>query len=90
MSAWMEIMLWAIQTYSQSWPNSFISAIVGDAGDSPAWAIIIPKLDFQSQMKISQQNKRLADVVNVNAEHELRKFRGHIRENKYMWVFICS
>ena len=61
-----------------------------DTGDSPAWAVIISKLDFQSQMKISQQNKRLADAVNVNAEHELRKFRGHIRDNKYMWVSICS
>ena len=56
----------------------------GGRGDSPAWDVIIQKLDFQSQMKISQQNKHLAEVVKVNAEHELRKFRRHIQEDKYM------
>ena len=56
----------------------------GGRGDSPAWDIIIQKLDFQSQMKISQQNKHLAEVVKVNAESELRKFRRHIQEDKYM------
>ena len=56
----------------------------GDNGDSPAWDVIIRKLDFQSQMKISQQNKHLAEVVKVNAESELRKFRRHIQEDKYM------
>ena len=55
-----------------------------DHGDSPAWGVIIQKLDFQSQMKISQQNKHLAEVVKVNAESELRKFRRHIKEDKYM------
>ena len=57
---------------------------VGD--DNPAWDILIRKLDFQSQMKIYQQSQRLADVINVNAEHELRKFRRHIRDDKYMYV----
>ena len=38
--------------------------------DHPAWDIIIRKLDFQSQMKISQQNQRLANIVAMNAEHE--------------------
>ena len=57
---------------------------VGD--DNPAWDILIRKLDFQSQMKIYQQSQRLADVVNENAEHELRKFRRHIRDDKYMYV----
>ena len=56
----------------------------GGRGDSPAWDVIIQKLDFQSQMKISQQNKHLAEVVKVNAESELRKFRRHIQEDKYM------
>ena len=56
----------------------------GGCGDSPAWDVIIQKLDFQSQMKISQQNKHLAEVVKVNAESELRKFRRHIQEDKYM------
>ena len=56
----------------------------GVGGDNVAWDILIPKLDFQSQMKISQQNQRLAEVVKTNAEHELRKFQGHIRDYKYM------
>ena len=38
--------------------------------DHPAWDIIIRKLDFQSQMKISQQNQLLANIVAMNAEHE--------------------
>ena len=55
-----------------------------DVADHPAWDIIIEKLDFQSQMKISQLNHRLADAVNLNAESELRKFQRHIQEDKYM------
>ena len=41
-------------------------------------------------MKISQQNQHLADVVELNAEHELRKFRRHIRDHKYMLVNISQ
>ena len=53
-------------------------------GDHPAWDIIIRKLDYKSQMKISWQNHRLADIVKINAESDLRKFKRHIREDKYM------
>ena len=56
----------------------------GVGGDHPAWDIIIRKLDYESQMKISQQNQRLADIVKMNSESELRKFKRHIREDKYM------
>ena len=56
----------------------------GVGGAHPAWNIIIGKLDFHNQWKISQQNKRLADVVATNAESQLRKFRRHIQEDKYM------
>ena len=56
----------------------------GVGGDHLAWDIIISRLDYKSQMKMSQQNKRLAEVVLMNAESELRKFRCHIQENKYM------
>ena len=56
----------------------------GIGGDHPAWDIIIPKLDYQSQKKMSQQNQRLADIVKINAESDLRKFKRHIREDKYM------
>ena len=56
----------------------------GVGGDHLAWDIIIPKLDYQSQMKLSQQNRRLAEVVQMNAESEIRKFKRHIQEDKYM------
>merc|ERR1712147_284532 len=55
---------------------------VGD--DILAWDIFIKKLDFESQMKISQQNRHLANVVNLNAQHQLKKFERHIREDKYI------
>ena len=56
----------------------------GVGGDHLAWDIIIRKLDYKSQLKISQQNQRLAEVVHLNAESEIRKFQRHIREDKYM------
>ena len=56
----------------------------GIGGDHPAWNIIIGKLDYKSQMKLSVQNQRLADIVKINAESDLRKFKRHIREDKYM------
>ena len=69
----------------QSLTETRISEVViGVGGDHRAWDILISKLDFQSQMKIAQQNQRLADAVQVNAEHEIRKFRSHIRDDKYM------
>ena len=58
--------------------------VEGVGGDHLAWNIIISKLDYQSQMKMSQQNKRLAEVVQMNAESDLRKFRRQIQENKFM------
>ena len=53
-------------------------------GDHLAWDIIIPKIDFESQIKMRSQNQRLANVVEQNADYELQKYRRHIRENKYM------
>ena len=53
-------------------------------GDHSGWDILIGKLDFQSQFKISQQNKRLAEMVKLNAEYQLRVFRRRIRDNRYM------
>ena len=52
--------------------------------NDPAWDIIIPKMNFESQMKIRQLNHRLAAVVEQNADYELQKYRRHIQENKYM------
>ena len=56
----------------------------GIGGIHPAWDIIIPKLDSKSQMKISQLNQHLAEIVKMNAESKLRKYRRQIQENKYM------
>ena len=53
-------------------------------GDHTGWDILIGKLDFRSQFKISQQNKRLAEIVKLNAEYQLRVFRRRIRDNRYM------
>ena len=64
-----------------------------DGGHSLAWdmdllcklcSIVIERLDFETQMKIAQLNRRLADVVELNAQHQLKKFQRHIREDKYM------
>ena len=53
-------------------------------GNHPSWNIIIPYLNFQSQLKMSQQNHRLADLVKFNAEYQLKKFRRRLQEDKYM------
>ena len=53
-------------------------------GDHSGWNILIRKLDYRSQYKISQQNEWLAEIVKINAEYQLEKFRRHIRDNKYM------
>ena len=53
-------------------------------GDHLAWQIIIPKLNYQSQLKMSHQNKNLEEIVKMNAESDLKKFQRHIQENKYM------
>lgn len=57
---------------------------VGGHRQVPAWNIIIKKLDFQSLMKISQQNQELEALVRENAEYELQKLRRHIKDNKYI------
>ena len=54
------------------------------SNDHLAWNIIIPELDYNSQLKICQQSQRLAQIVQRKAETDLRKFRREIQENKYM------
>ena len=56
----------------------------GIGGDHPAWDIIIGRLDYKSQMKMSHQNQNLAEIVKSNAESKLRKFKRQIRDDKYM------
>ena len=48
------------------------------------YTIVCPKLDFGTQIRISRLNRRLACVVESNAQHQLKKFKRHIREDKYM------
>ena len=47
-------------------------------------SIVNIPLDFETQRTISQLNRRLADIVDSNAEHQLKKFKRHIQEDKYM------
>ena len=52
--------------------------------DNFAWNLVVRKLDYQSQMKIAQQNQHLAEVVDINATHELKKYRRRLQEDKYL------
>jgi len=56
----------------------------GVPGDQFAWNLVVRKLDCRSQMKIAQQNRHLAEVVDNNATHELQKYRRRLQENKYI------
>ena len=52
--------------------------------DSLVWELVVGKLGYITQMKLSQVNRRLADIVDQNAERTLRKFRSLLQEDKYM------
>ena len=59
----------------------------GVGGDHPAWDIIIKKLDFQSQMKLSHQSHRLGKFPNSFStavrsilEAKLRYFFSHVTQ----------
>ena len=65
-------------------PTEVDKLVANVDGKSPAWDILVRRLDFQTQLKISQQSHHLEDVVRMNAESEIRKVQRHIRENKYM------
>ena len=73
-----------MQDMLSSGPTEMKDVTTGVDSASPAWDIIIRRLDFRTQMKMSQQNHHLAEVVRINAESEIRKFKRHIREDKYM------
>ena len=65
-------------------PTEMDNLVSNFDGKSPAWDILVRRLDFQTQLKISQQSHHLEEVVRMNAESELRKFQRHIQEDKYM------
>ena len=52
--------------------------------DGLVWELVVRKLGYITQMKLSQVNNRLADIVDQNAERTLRKFRRLLQEDKYM------
>ena len=53
-------------------------------GDSFAWNLVVRKLDYRNQMKVAQQNQYLAEVVDINAAHELQQYRRRLQEDKYL------
>ena len=64
-----------------------------DSGDSLPWdmnmllrlcSIIVERVDFETQLTISQLNRCFAGVVESNAQHQLKKFKRHIQKDKYM------
>ena len=65
-------------------PQAGLSEIEGVGDNHLAWEIIIPKLDYQSQLKMSFQSQRLHELIQMNAESDLRKFRRHIKADKFM------
>ena len=56
----------------------------GSVDDSLVWELVVGKLGYITQMKLSQVNNRLADIVGQNAERTLRKFQRLLQEDKYM------
>lgn len=52
--------------------------------DSLVWELVVKKLTYIPQMKLSQVNHRLADIVDQNAERKLQKCRRYLQEDKYM------
>lgn len=53
-------------------------------GESYVWDILIRKVDFCTQMKLAQVNQRLAELVDENAEYELKRLKKKISENENM------
>ena len=64
--------------------SSKTERVGGEFGGSFAWNLVVRKLDYQSQMKIAQQNRYLDEVVDINAAHELQQYRRRLQEDKYL------
>jgi len=52
--------------------------------DRLVWELVIKKLDYRTQMNLSQQNRLLADIVDQYAEYKLQKVRLRLQEDKYL------
>ena len=55
-------------------------------GNSYVWNILIPRLDFRTQLKMAQQNQYIRDAVEENAKYELERFKKKISGDKFMSV----
>ena len=56
----------------------------GGFGDNFAWNLVVRKLDYRTQMRIAQQNQYLAEVVDINAAHDLQKYRRRLKDDKFL------
>ena len=56
----------------------------GGFGDHFAWNLVVRKLDYRCQLMVAQQNQYLAEVVDINATHELQKYRRRLLDDKYL------
>ena len=48
----------------------------------PAWAILLPRLSFLDQMRLSLTCKKFRDSNQSNADFYLRRFRKRLKKNK--------
>ena len=55
-----------------------------EIGHNFAWNLVVRKLDYRTRLRIAQQNQYLAEVVEINAIHELKKYRRHLQDDKYL------
>ena len=55
-----------------------------EIGHNFAWNLVVRRLDFRTQMKIAQQNRYLAEVVDINATYDLQKYRRRLQADKYL------
>ena len=73
--------LWAIEDMIRARTNGETATEQPAGGDNrvgdrhAAWDILIPRLNYREQLKISQQSRRLSDIVKNTAESKLRKHR---------------
>ena len=71
-----------ISQESETSKKAKLPTIVGN--DRLVWELVIRKLNYRTQMKLWQQNRLLADIVDEYAEHNLQRVRRRLQEDKYL------
>ena len=71
-----------ISQESETSKKAKLPTIVGN--DRLVWELVIRKLNYRTQMKLWQQNRLLADIVDEYAEHKLQRVRRRLQEDKYL------